>query len=67
MRLRGERRIRVGGNVWYVGRARSSRMVFRTRRGRVRELGLGDKRITATHRGTIRFLRAWDRGGRAGI
>ena len=65
--LSGERRIRVGRNVWYVARAARSRLVFRTRGSRVRELGLGDRRLTATRGGTVRFLRAWDRRGRAGL
>ena len=62
-RLKGERRIRVGRNVWYTARGKRSRLLFRTRRGRVRELGLGNKRLTSTRRGTVRFLRAWDRRG----
>jgi len=62
-RLKGERRIRVGRNVWYTARGKRSRLLFRTRGGRVRELGLGNKRLTATSSGTVRFLRAWDRRG----
>jgi len=62
-RLKGERRVRVGRNVWYTARGKRSRLLFRTSRGRVRELGLGNKRLTTTRRGTVRFLRAWDRRG----
>ncbi|HYH46539.1 MAG TPA: M14 family zinc carboxypeptidase, partial [Thermoanaerobaculia bacterium] len=62
-RLKGERRVRVGKNVWYTAEGRSSRLLFRTRGRRVRELGLGNKRLTNTRRGTVRFLRAWDRRG----
>ena len=62
-RLRGERGFKVGKNVWYTAGGRSSRLLFRTRGGEVRELGLGDKRLTATRRSTKRFLRAWERRG----
>jgi len=62
-RLKRERRMRVGKNVWYTVAGRSSRLLFRARGGKVRELGLGNKRLTTTRRGTVRFLRAWDRRG----
>jgi len=57
-RLRGERRFRVGPNVFYTASAGSSRLLFRTRAGKVRELGVANKRLTRTRRGTLRFLRA---------
>ncbi len=62
-RLRGERRYRVGRSVWFTARGGKSRLFFRTQRGRVREVGLGDKALTSTRRGTQRFLRAWGRRG----
>ncbi len=62
-RLRGERRLRIGTTVWFTAKGRSSRLLFRTRGGRVRELGLGNRRLTSTRRGTVRFLRAWNKRG----
>ena len=56
--LRGELRFKVGKNVWFVAAGSSSRLLFRTRSGRVQELGLANKRLTSTRRGTLRFLRA---------
>jgi hypothetical protein len=61
-RLRGERRVRVGSNVWYVGRGPRSRLVFNTRGGRVREIGLADRRLTSSRRGATRLLRSYRRG-----
>lgn len=62
-RLRGERRHRVGRNVWFTARGKKSRLLFSTRGGKVRQLGLGDRGLTSTRRGTQRFLRAWDKRG----
>jgi len=62
-RLRGEKRHRVGRSVWFTARGKKSRLLFRAQKGKVRELGLGDKALTSTARGTQRFLRAWDRRG----
>jgi hypothetical protein len=58
-RLRGERRIRVGRNVWFLAGGARARLVFKVRAGRVREIGLADKRVTRTRRGARRFLSAW--------
>ena len=58
-RLRGELRLRVGRNVWYLAPGRRARLVFKVRNGRVRELGIADKRLTRTRRGARRFLRTW--------
>ncbi len=62
-RLRGERRYRVGRSVWFTARGERSRLLFRTQKGKVREVGLADKALTSTKLGTQRFLRAWDRRG----
>ncbi|MDQ3433229.1 MAG: hypothetical protein M3481_00855, partial [Actinomycetota bacterium] len=62
-RLRGERRYRVGRSVWFTARGERSRLLFRTQKGRVRDVGLGDRALTSTRRGTQRFLRAWGRRG----
>ena len=58
-RLRGERRVRVGRNVWYLARSRRARLLFKVRGGRVRELGLGSKALTSTRAGSRRFLAGW--------
>jgi hypothetical protein len=58
-RLRGERRVRVGSNSWYVVAGKRSRLLFKTRGGRVREIGIADKRLTRTRVGQRRLLRAW--------
>lgn len=61
-RVRGERRVRAGANIWYVARGRRSRLVFKTRAGKVREIGLADKRLTAGKRGFKRLLQSYGRG-----
>ncbi len=58
--LRGERRLKIGQNVWYSLPGRKSRIVFKTRGGRVLEVGLADKRVART--GEKRLLRAWESG-----
>ena len=58
-RLRGERRFRVGRDVWYLADGRGSRRLFKTRGGRVLEVGIADKRLTHTHTAQRRLLRAW--------
>jgi hypothetical protein len=56
-RFRGERRLRVGRSVWYLVRGRRARHVFEVRRGRIRELGLANLRLTASRRSGARLLR----------
>ncbi len=63
-RLKGERRYKVGRNVWYVAGSKKARLLFRTRKGKVREMGIADRRLTATRSGTVRLLRAWDKRGK---
>ena len=43
-RLKGERRYRVGKNLWYVAKGKKARMLFRTRKSKVLELAWRDKR-----------------------
>jgi hypothetical protein len=61
-RLRHERRVHVGHNTWYLAAGRRARLLFKTRHGRVLEVGIGDKRMTRSRRGARRFLRAWQLG-----
>ena len=58
-RLRGERSYRVGRNRWYMARGAKATLVFRTRGGRVRAVGLASRRLTASPAATRRLLRAW--------
>jgi metallophosphoesterase (TIGR03767 family) len=58
-RLRGERRFRIGKNTYYIASARRARLVFRTRKGRVRAVGLADKRLTRGRKRARRFLRGF--------
>ena len=58
-RFRGERRFKVGRNSWYLVRGKRARVVFRVSGSKVREVGLADRRLTATPRKARRFLRAF--------
>ena len=58
-RFRGARSFRIGRNRWYVARGRKARMVFKTRRGRVEEVGIAEKGPTRTARRAKRFLRSF--------
>ena len=63
-RLKGEKRYVVGKNAWYVAKGKKARILIRTRKKKVLELALADKRLTATKTGTVRVLRAWDKRGK---
>jgi pimeloyl-ACP methyl ester carboxylesterase len=58
-RIRGERRFGVGVNNWFLARGRRATLVFKVRRGRVREVGIADRRLSATRRMSSRFLRSF--------
>jgi hypothetical protein len=62
-RLKGERSFKVGKIRWYTVAGKRSRLLFSTRKGKVREVGLASKTLTSTRRGTVRLLRAWDKRG----
>ncbi len=59
-RLKGERSFKIGRIRWYTVAGKRSRVLFSTRGGKVREVGLASKKLTRTRRGTVRLLRAWD-------
>lgn len=61
-RLRGERRIAVGRNAWYLAPGRSATLVFKTRGRRVLDVGIADRRLTRGARASKRFLRSWELG-----
>jgi hypothetical protein len=56
--LRGMR-VRVGVNVWVVRRGRGATRLFKVRGGRVRELGLADRRLTRSRRSAKALLRSF--------
>jgi hypothetical protein len=57
-RIRGES-FTIGSNRWYMTRARRARIVFKVRAGKVRELGLANKRLTAGRKRARRTLASW--------
>ena len=59
-RLRGERPVTVGRNVWFVARGKSATLVYKTRGRRVLEAGIADRRLTAGAAASRRFLRSWE-------
>ena len=64
-RLGGERRFRVGRNVWYLARGRSVELAFKTRGRKVLDVGIADRRLTRGATASRRFLRSWElRGAR---
>lgn len=56
-RLRGERRVRVGRDTWYLSPGPRATRVFRTNDGRVREAGIAARSVTRTPADAGRFLR----------
>jgi hypothetical protein len=57
--LRRERRVREGNSVWYLAPGKRARLVFKTRRGHVLQVGLANKNLTAGRRAAKSFLGAW--------
>lgn len=60
-RLRGERRVRIGKSTWYYAKGSKARLLFRARKGKVLDVGLGSRSLTRSRRGVVRFLHAWDK------
>jgi alpha-glucosidase (family GH31 glycosyl hydrolase) len=58
-RLRAVRHYIVGRNTWYVLARRSSTGVFKVQRGRVREVGIANRRLTRGRRATRRLLKSF--------
>jgi beta-glucosidase len=50
---------RIGLNTWYLPPHGISRGVLRTRKGRIQEIGIADKRLTKNHQASLRFLRSF--------
>jgi hypothetical protein len=59
-RLRGERRLAIGGNAWYLARGHKATLLYKTHGRRVLEVGIGDRRLTGTGGSARRFLRSWE-------
>jgi hypothetical protein len=58
----GRRRVssmRIGKNRWYIKRGKGATLVFKVRRGKVRELGLADRRLTRTRARAKRLLKSY--------
>ncbi len=58
-RLRGERAYRAGSFTWYAAKASRARIVIQTRRGRVVQMGLADRKRTSTRKKTAGLLRGF--------
>ncbi len=58
-KLRRERRLRVGRSTWYFAPGSRARLIYKTRRGRVLEVGKADARLTRSQAARRRFLGAW--------
>ena len=61
-RMKGARRIRVGRNTWLVGPGKNVRLLVQIRGGKVRTVGIANKRLTRGRVAQRRFLRAWRLG-----
>jgi hypothetical protein len=59
---RGRRRLRIGHNLWFTLPGRESRLLFKTRAGRVLEVGLANRALARTRASEERLLRAWESG-----
>jgi hypothetical protein len=51
--------IRIGKNRWYVVRTKRARAVFKVQSGKLREIGLVNKRFTSTRTKARRTLSSW--------
>jgi len=63
-RLRGERRVKIGKNTWYYAKGSKARLLFRARKGKVLDVGLGSRSLTKSRKSVVRFLHAWDKRGK---
>jgi hypothetical protein len=52
-------RFHVGRNDWYLAPDGESRAVLKVRRGRVQEVGIANRSLTAQHRSAAGFLRSF--------
>ena len=61
-RLTREQKFKIGSNTWYVAKRGGARLLVKTKGGKVREVGIGDPRLTTSAKATKRFLNAWKLG-----
>jgi dienelactone hydrolase len=61
-RLRGERRQRIGKNVWYLVGGRSATLAYKTRGRKVLDVGIANRRLTRGAGASRGFLRSWELG-----
>ncbi|HEX8074778.1 MAG TPA: hypothetical protein VF545_07340, partial [Thermoleophilaceae bacterium] len=57
--LHRPRRVVLGRNTWFAKRGSRATFVFKTRSGRVLEVGVADRRLTRGRGALRRFLRSW--------
>jgi hypothetical protein len=62
-RLHPPQRRRIGSNLWYLAPGPGARLLFRTRGGKVLEVGIAHAGLTRTPAQVRTFLRAWDLRG----
>ena len=60
--LKGEKKFKIGRNTWYAASSRGSRLFVKTSGGVVREVGIGDARLTRNAVEIKRFLKTWQIG-----
>jgi hypothetical protein len=58
-RIGAVRGIRVGKNTWYTKRGKKARLLYKVRRGKVREVGEASLKLTSNRRRTARLLRSF--------
>jgi len=61
-RRTGARAIQIGSNRWYLKRAKTARLVFKVKGGKVREIGVVNKRFTSSRSKARKTLAAWRLG-----
>jgi hypothetical protein len=55
-RLKPARALRIGLNDWYIAPGHTSDGVLRVRHGKIQEIGLANKRLTAERGAALRFM-----------
>jgi hypothetical protein len=61
-RMKRAHRYRVGRNTWLVGAGKQVRLLVQLRGGKVRAVGIANKRLSRGRAGERRLLRAWKLG-----
>jgi hypothetical protein len=53
------RGIRIGKNTWYAKRGKKARLVYKVRRGKVREVGEASLKLTSSRKRSARLLKSF--------